>query len=113
MTGLRISVALTLVVAAVGGHSTLSAAAGTRTITVKDDVFSPGNVTIAKNTLVTFRWADGSGAHDVASRGTRRFRSSKIQSDGVYRVRFKTAGTYKYVCTLHEDEGMTGRLVVR
>ncbi|MGH2941309.1 MAG: cupredoxin domain-containing protein [Solirubrobacteraceae bacterium] len=113
MTRRRIPATLALAAVSLAGHSALSTAAGTRTITVKDDVFSPKRATVSKNTLVTFRWAADSGPHDVVSRGKRRFRSSSIQSSGAHRVRFKRAGTYSYVCTLHEDKGMTGRIVVR
>ena len=88
-------------------------AAGTKTITVKDDLFKPKRTTISKNTLVTWRWASDAGAHDVTSRGSKRFKSSAIKSGGVHRYRFKKAGTYNYVCTLHEDQGMTGRIIVR
>jgi plastocyanin len=110
----RIPVAVGVVATvALGGHTALSSAAATKTITVKDDVFSPKQVTVRKNTSVTWRWASGSSAHDVVSRGSKRFKSSKIQSKGTHRVRFKTAGTYRYVCTLHEDKGMTGRIIVR
>ena len=98
---------------AVGAGSAVSAAAGTRTVTVKDYAFSPKRTTVARNTAVTFRWAKGSGDHDVTSRGTRRFRSSKIKSRGVHRVRFTRAGTYDYVCTLHDGRGMTGQIIVR
>ena len=110
----RIPVAVGLAAAvALAGHSALSTAATTRTITVKDDVFMPKKATVAKNTRVTWRWASDSGAHDVVSRGTKRFKSSAIKSSGVHRHRFTKAGTYKYVCTLHEDQGMTGQIVVR
>ena len=98
---------------ALGGHSAMSTAAGRKTITVKDDVFSPKRTTISKNTLVTWRWASDAGKHNVVSRGSKRFKSSKTQEGGVYRVRFRRAGTYRYVCTLHEDKGMTGRIIVR
>ena len=98
---------------ALGGHSALSTAAGTRTITVKDDVFSPKKVTVSKNTLVTWRWASDAGEHDVVSRGTRKFKRSQIKAGGTHKVRFTKAGTYRYVCTLHEDDGMTGTVVVR
>jgi plastocyanin len=110
----RIPVAVGLAAAvALAGHSALSTAATTRTITVKDDVFAPKKARVAKNTLVTWRWASDSNAHDVVSRGTKRFKSSTIKSSGVHRYRFRKAGTYRYVCTLHEDKGMTGQIVVR
>lgn len=113
MTRLHLPVALLVAAIAVGADSKLSGAAGTRTITVKDDVFAPKRATIARNTFVTFRWARGSGDHDVTSRGKRRFRSSAIKSNGTHRVRFTRAGTYNYVCTLHEGKRMTGRILVR
>jgi plastocyanin len=96
---------------ALGGHSALSTAAGSRTIAVKDDVFSPKRATVGKGTLVTWRWTADSSAHDVVSRGAKRFKSSDIQSGGTHRYRFKRVGTYRYVCTLHE--GMTGQIIVR
>ena len=110
----RIPLAVSLAAAvAVGGPRALSTAAATRTISVKDDVFAPKKATVSKKTLVTWRWASDSGAHDVVSRGTKRFKSSTIKSSGVHRYRFRKAGTYRYVCTLHEDKGMTGQIVVR
>ena len=33
--------------------------------------------------------------------------------EGVHRYRFTKAGTYRYVCTVHEDDGMTGKIIVR
>lgn len=110
----RIPVAVSVAAAvAIGAPSALSTAASTRTVTVKDDVFSAKKVTVSKNTKVVWRWAKGSGDHDVVSRGTKRFKSSKIKSTGTHSYTFKKSGTYRYVCTLHEDEGMTGQVVVR
>ena len=102
-----------LAAAALGGHSAPSTAAGTRTIAVKDNVFSPKKVTVSKDTRVTWRWAADAGEHNIRSRGTRKFKSSELKSDGVHRYRFTKAGTYKYVCTIHEDDGMTGQVIVR
>lgn len=114
MTRLRIPLALAVAGAlAAVAPSSPSSAAATRSITVKDDVFAPSRVTVKRNTTVIWRWARDSGDHDVVSRGTRRFRSSAIKSRGTHRVRFARAGTYRYVCTLHEDSGMVGRVVVR
>ena len=98
--------------AALGGQSALSTAAATKTIAVKDDVFSPKRTTISKNTLVTWRWR-GDNPHNVKSRGTKRFKSSATKADGTHRYRFRRAGTYRYVCTIHEDDGMSGTIIVR
>ena len=97
---------------AVAGHSAISTAAGTKTIAVKDDVFSPKRTTISKGTLVTWRW-QGDNPHNVRSRGTKRFKSSGVKESGRHRYRFTKAGTYRYVCTIHEDDGMTGTIIVR
>jgi plastocyanin len=111
---LRIPVAVGLA-AAIGlaGHSAVSPAAPTRTIAVKNDFFTPKKVTVARNTLVTWRWEAGSDPHNVVSRGAKRFKGSTIKSSGTHRVRFKKAGRYRYVCTPHEAQGMTGQIVVR
>jgi plastocyanin len=109
----RIPLAVSLAVAlAAAGHSALSTAAATKTIRVRDNSFSPKTTTIAKSTLVTWRWS-GDADHNVTSRGTKRFKSSELKSSGVHRYRFKKAGTYRYVCTVHEDSGMTGKIIVR
>ena len=98
------------VAGAVAGHSAISTAAGTKTIAIKDDVFSPKRTTISKDTLVTWRW-QGDNPHNVKSRGTKRFKSSGTKTSGTHRYRFTKAGTYRYVCTLHP--GMSGRITVR
>ena len=109
----RIPVAAGLAVSlALAGQSALTSAAATKTIKVRDDLFSPKSTTIAKNTLVTWRWS-GDNPHNVISRGTKRFKSSKLKTSGVHRYRFTKTGTYRYVCTIHEDAGMTGRIIVR
>ena len=101
-----------LVAGATVGLSAVSTAAGTKTIVVKDDVFSPKRTTISKDTLVTWRWR-GDNPHNVKSRGSKRFKSSGTKTEGRHRVRFTKAGTYRYVCTVHEDDGMTGTIIVR
>jgi plastocyanin len=50
-------------------------------------------------------------AHNVTSRGKRRFASSPSMARGTYAVRFTRPGTYRYVCTIHF--GMNGTVVVR
>lgn len=113
MSRTRTTIALALLVAgATAGQSAISTAAATKTIAIKDDAFSPKRTTISKGTLVTWRW-QGDNPHNVKSRGTKRFKSSDTKSSGRYRVRFTKAGTYRYVCTIHEDDGMTGTIIVR
>ncbi|HVL96549.1 MAG TPA: cupredoxin domain-containing protein [Solirubrobacteraceae bacterium] len=86
-------------------------AATVRTVVLKNVEFNPASVTIRRGGSVRWVWRDGSSSHDVTSRGTRRFKSSTTQRSGTHTVRFRRAGTYRYVCTIHPN--MRGRVVVR
>jgi plastocyanin len=77
-------------------------------VKVGDDFFRAKVVHITKGSTVTWRWA-GSDSHNVVFRGFK----SKLQNKGTYRHKFTKAGTYRYFCTLHEDKGMKGTVVVR
>ena len=87
------------------------AAAGTRTIVIRDIDFHPRSLTIHRGTTARWRFADGTTPHNVTSRGHLRFRSSPTKQSGTYRVRFTRRGTYRYVCTIHPN--MRARVVVR
>jgi plastocyanin len=86
------------------------ASAATRTVRVEDFAFKGSPTRISPGDSVRWRFLDANAAHNVASRGTPRFKSSPSQRSGSYTVRFAKAGTYRYVCTIHP--GMTGRVVV-
>ena len=88
-----------------------SAAASTRAVVLRDIDFKPHTVKLHRGDSVRWRWDDGDTSHNVTSRGKARFKSSTTKSTGTYVVRFRRAGTYRYVCTLHP--GMAGRVVVR
>jgi plastocyanin len=88
-----------------------ASAARTAAVTLEDIRFKPGTVLVKKGDRVRWQWNDGSTPHNVASRGTRRFKSSSTKTRGTHLVRFTRAGTYRYVCTIHP--GMKGKIVVR
>lgn len=44
--------------------------------------------------------------------GAAPFDSGRIASGGIFRHRFTTPGTYKYVCLPHVDLGMSGTVIV-
>lgn len=87
-----------------------ASAAQTASVSLKNIKFTPKTVKVSKGDRVRWTWKDGSTPHDVASRGSRRFKSSAIKSSGTHVVRFNKSGTYSYVCTIHP--GMTGKVVV-
>ncbi len=78
---------------------------------LKDIEVNPAVVHVRKGGAVRWKWQDAVAAHNVTSRGRKRFRSSGTRDEGsVYRVVFHAAGTYRYVCTIHPS--MKGRIVV-
>jgi plastocyanin len=68
-------------------------------------------VTIRRGGRVTWRFVDDEVSHNVTSVGTPRFRSSATKLTGTYTVRFRRAGIYRYVCTIHAN--MRGKVIVR
>lgn len=106
---------LAAAVAAVPLALALAPAAGgaavTKTVVVKDIDFKPRSVVVRKGTTVRWAFRDGAVAHNVVSRGRLRFKRSPTRTSGSHSVRFRRAGTYRYVCTLHP--GMAGRITVR
>ena len=81
--------------------------AGTHTVTLKNVRFHPGNLSINRGDTVTWLWRDGS-EHNVTGNGFH----SRTQTHGSYSVRFTHSGTFAYRCTIHEAEGMRGKIIV-
>jgi plastocyanin len=112
-------VAVLLGVAVVAGPATLSSAseesataARNQSVSVRDDFFRPGTVTVRRNQTVTWHWR-GSNPHNVRFRrkaGRPRNCATKTRGRPCAR-RFRRRGTFRYVCSIHS--GMRGRVVVR
>ena len=84
----------------------------TRTIKLGDNYFAPAKVTVRRNTIVAWKWPDlTSDGHDVAlkkgPKGVRKFASEEAAAAYTYRRKLTVAGTYKIVCTLHDEMKMT------
>jgi plastocyanin len=80
-------------------------------VRIKDIEFDRTRVTIRRGGFVRWTFLDGRTSHNVRSTGSPRFPGSATKQTGTYRVTFKRAGTYRYVCTLHLN--MKGTVVVR
>jgi plastocyanin len=89
-------------------------ASDTARVSVKDTLFSPRSVTVSRGGKVAWRWK-GDLEHNVRFRkvpsGASK-RGSSTQSSGRFARTFKKRGTYRYVCTIHEDFGMKGSVHV-
>ena len=87
--------------------------AGTiRNITIGDNYYAPTKFTVKVGTTVRWNWPDDTGdTHDVklssAPRGVIRFHSEEAGSAYSFRRKLTRVGTYKIVCTLHEEMRQT------
>ena len=95
-----------------------ASAGPTRTVKVLDNYFSPKKLTVDKDTTIRWTWPeDGGDVHDVkltsAPRGVRKFQSDAGSSGYTFRRKLSRSGTYKFLCTFHEDDDMRMTIVVR
>ena len=97
-----------------------AAGAGTprKTIRIGDNFFAPASVKVKRGTLVTWRWPSFEQAGDVhdvklksGPKGVKKFQSEAASTDYSFKRKLTVAGTYKLVCTLHEE--MTQTIKVR
>jgi plastocyanin len=83
-------------------------ASGSHTVVLKSLRFHPSTLTIRRGDTVRFLWEDGGERHNVTFRGFH----SHTMGHGAYSVRFLSRGTFNYRCTIHESQGMRGKIIV-
>jgi len=98
--------ALVLIAAAVAAAVlALPASGASTTVTVKDNVYSPRSLTVARGTRIVFVWR-GHGLHNIvvtsAPKG-HKFRST-TKRHGTYVATPHTPGTYRILCTVHAPD---------
>jgi plastocyanin len=103
-----VSVLAALAVAAGLGAAAVPALSAGNTVSVSDDYFAAKTITVSRGSTVTWRWV-GDDGHNVVGKGFR----SKVKSSGTFKHRFAKRGTFRYTCTLHADDGMAGKVIVR
>ena len=89
-----------------------------KTVKVGDNYFSPKSPTVSRGTTVTWMWPgfdEAGDVHDVklksGPKGVKKFHSEAASTDYSFKRKLTVAGTYKLVCTLHEE--MTQTIKVR
>jgi plastocyanin len=81
-------------------------AGSTKTVSVKNNAFSPTSVSIKKGGKVTWKWTQGGVPHNVTpASGAGSATSSK--KGFTFTKTFSKAGTFKYHCTIHSSMKMT------
>jgi plastocyanin len=84
-------------------------AASTHTVTLSGVSFHPSTLTINRGDTVRWSWHIPNSEHNVTFHSVR----SRTGSSGSLSVRFTHAGTFSYICTVHVNKGMKGRVIVR
>jgi plastocyanin len=83
--------------------------AGTKTVSIKDNLFSPRSITVSKGTTVRWVWR-GKAPHNVhVTRGPAKF-TSPVKLKGSYSRKLTKKGTYTIVCTIHAGLKMTAQV---
>lgn len=82
--------------------------ATTVTVKMRDDVFRPRTITIAKGTKVT--WVNRGAVIHTATSTKGLWDSGNVDPGDSWSRVFKKVGTFRYVCLLHLD--MKGKVVV-
>ena len=114
MTSRRtLPVAFAAVAALLGAAPAVAGAPKPKSVEVADNYYLPDKLTVKKGGAVVWKWPDDIAidVHDVklksAPKGVRKWQSEPASSGYRYKRRFKKPGTYKVICTLHEEMTMT------
>jgi plastocyanin len=83
---------------------------GGPTVKVSEYKFRAKTIHVHRGATVNWRWVAGNGdPHNVTFHGFH----SKTQTSGSFAHTFRRAGTFKYVCTIHNKRfGMHGTVIV-
>jgi plastocyanin len=92
-----------------GGAGGSTATSKAVTVDVKNFSFEPQKLTVPVGTVVTWKFED-SAQHTVqADKGA--FTSKPLNNNQTYSFTFNSAGTYDYICSIHQY--MTGSVTVK
>ena len=112
MTGRKATLAL-IGAAAFAAAPGLALAAGTtgktRKVSVNDNYYGPSKLTVHVGDTVQWKWAEEvTDEHDVdvksAPKGVKKFHSDLLVAGDSFKRKLTKAGTYKIICTFHEEE---------
>jgi plastocyanin len=84
-------------------------------VEVGDNFYSPSKLTVNKGSTITWVWPDEAlDVHDVklskGPKGVKRFHSDPGGAGFRYKRTLKVPGSYRIICTLHEEMTMSIRV---
>ena len=80
-------------------------------IEIADNSYTPSNLTVPKDTQVTWDWA-GKNEHSIKGSWDGKSIESGQQRGGRWSFTFEKAGTFQYQCGVH-GAGMAGKVTVK
>ncbi|HEY6758497.1 MAG TPA: cupredoxin domain-containing protein [Baekduia sp.] len=81
----------------------------TRKVSVNDNYYGPSKLTVHVGDTVDWHWSDDeTDVHDVSvasgPKGSKKFASDALAAGEDFKRKLTVPGTYKIVCTFHEEE---------
>jgi plastocyanin len=110
--------ALAVAPATAGTSDPTAQAARTKTVQLGDNYYAPVTLKVHKGDYVRWRWPDvGFDSHDVKLKkgpsGAKKFQSEFASSAYSYKRRLTVLGTYRIICTFHQEEMFMTIKVIR
>jgi plastocyanin len=91
---------LLAIASVIAGLGATLAIARSKSVTINDNSFSTGSVSIKKGGSVTWHWSGTHNRHNVTAIKGGSFHS-RTQKKGSYSHTFTRKGTYTLICTIH------------
>jgi plastocyanin len=110
VTGCKAIIALVGAAAFAAPPAALGASSGkTRKVSVNDNYYGPSKLIVHVGDSVDWKWSeDITDVHDVAlksaPKGVKKFASDPLAAGDDFKRKLTKAGTYKIICTFHEEE---------
>jgi plastocyanin len=89
-----------------------------RTVEVADNFYRPKKLTVNLKSRITWKWTEeAADVHDVkltsAPKGFKKFQTEPGSAGFTYSKTLTKPGTYKFICTFHEEDDMRMTIIVR
>ena len=111
----RVSAAVDGVPSPASFNEAATSAPTSAAVSLQSLAFNPQNSVVQTGGTVTWTWNDGAIGHNVkfnATDPTPHPADSPTQATGTETFTFTTVGSYVFFCSIHQAQGMTGKVTV-